>query len=174
MGPSVGDLTPDFALEGVPALAGGARYQLSSQRGKVVVLAFYPGDFTPVCSRQLSSYENERLRLMATGAVLWAVSTDKLEKHERMAKSYALSFPLLADEGGKVAAEFGVRTLMGTARRAVFILDATGVVRYRREDPLSLTYQSVDDILRALGQTGLVEVPQAAPQQAQAESTQRP
>ena len=173
MGPQVGDLAPDFALEGVPAQDGGAPYQLSSQRGKVVVLAFYPGDFTPVCSRQLSSYENERLRLMATGAVLWAVSTDRLEKHERMAKSYALSFPLLADAGGKVAGEFGLRTLMGTARRAIFILDATGVVRYRREDPLSLTYQSVDDILKALVETGLVEVPVQPPPPAQPESAQR-
>jgi peroxiredoxin Q/BCP len=172
MGPQVGDLAPDFALDGVPA-QGGAKYQLSSQRGKVVVLAFYPGDFTPVCSRQLSSYEQERLRLMATGAVLWAVSTDRLEKHERMAKSYALSFPLLVDEGGKVAAEFGVRTLMGTARRAIFILDATGVVRYRREDPLSITYQSVDDILKALTTTGLVEVPAQPPQASQAAQATR-
>ena len=158
MGPQVGDPAPDFALEGVPTIPGGGKYQLSSQRGKVVVLAFYPGDFTPVCSRQLHSYEQERLRLVATGAVLWAVSTDRLEKHERMAKSYALSFPLLVDEGGKIAQKFGIRTLMGTARRAIFILDATGVVRFRREDPLSLTYQSVDDILGALVTTGLVEV----------------
>jgi thioredoxin-dependent peroxiredoxin len=163
MGPQVGDVAPEFALEGVPALPGGAAYALSSQRGKVVVLAFYPGDFTPVCSRQLSSYESERLRLMATGATLWAISTDRLEKHERMAKAYALSFPLLADPGGKVAQEFGVRTLMGTARRAIFILDATGVVRFRREDPLSLTYQSVDDILKALAETRLVEIPSAPP-----------
>ncbi len=172
MGPQVGDLAPDFALEGVPAQAGG-KYQLSSQRGKVVVLAFYPGDFTPVCSRQLSSYENERLRLLATGAVLWAVSTDRLEKHERMAKSYALSFPLLADEGGRVAQQYGLRTLMGTARRAIFILDATGVVRFRHEDPLSLTYQSVDDILKALTKTGLVEVPALPAQPVQVESAPR-
>ena len=158
MGPREGELAPDFTLQGIPVPAGGGAYHLAAQQGKVVVLAFYPGDFTPVCSRQLSQYEHERLRLVATGAVLWAISTDKLEKHERMAKAYALSFPLLADPGAVVARLFGVNTLMGTARRSIFILDATGVVRYRHEDPLSLTYQSVDDILRVLVATKLVEV----------------
>ena len=163
MGPREGELAPDFKLQGVPPPAGGGDYHLAAQRGKVVVLAFYPGDFTPVCSRQLSQYEQERVKLMATGAVLWAVSTDKLEKHERMAKAYALSFPLLADPGGEVAKRYGVLTMMGTARRSIFILDASGVVRYRHEDALSLRYQSVDDLLQALRATRLVEVPALAP-----------
>src|SRR6266403_5814835 len=142
-----GDPAPDFTLNGVPSGA----YHLADQRGKVVVLAFYPGDFTPVCLRQLPHYEAERQKLIATGATLWAVSTDKLEKHERMAKSYALSFPLLADPEGKVADSYGVRSLLGTARRSVFLIDPTGIVRYRHENPLSLSYRSVDDILQALG-----------------------
>ena len=170
MGPREGEFAPEFTLQGIPTAVGGD-YHLAAQRGKVVVLAFYPGDFTPVCSRQLSQYEHERLRLLATGAVLWAISTDKLEKHERMAKSYALSFPLLADPGGKVAKLYGVNTLMGTARRSIFILDATGVVRYRHEDPLSLTYQSVDDILRALVATKLVEVAPIPPVPEAAQAT---
>jgi len=156
MGPFEGDLAPDFSLAGTPpADTGDGEYTLSAQRGKVVVLAFYPGDFTPVCSRQLAHYEEQRQKLLASGCVLWAISTDKLERHERMAKSYALSFPLLADEGGTVAGLYGVRTLMGTARRAIFIIDAEGEIRFRREDPLSLTYQSVDDLLEALRASGL-------------------
>jgi len=123
----------------------------------VVVLAFYPGDFTPVCLRQLTNYEEQREKLVATGATLWAVSTDKLEKHERMAKSYALSFPLLADPDGKVTEGYGVRSLMGTARRSVFLIDREGIVRYRHEDPLSLTYRSVDDILAALRESRLLD-----------------
>ena len=151
--PREGDPAPEFTLEGVPE----GRYGLAEQRGKVVVLAFYPGDFTPVCLRQLKHYEKERQKLLATGATLWAISTDNLEKHERMAKSYALSFPLLADPEGKVTESYGVRSLMGTARRSVFLLDASGTVRYRHEDPLSLTYRSVDDLLQALEQSGLLE-----------------
>ena len=147
-----GEPAPDFTLEGVPP----GPYHLADQRGKVVVLAFYPGDFTPVCTRQLQHYEDQRQRLVRTGAVLWAISTDKLEKHERMAKSYALTFPLLADEGGKVAATYGVRGLLGSARRSVFIVDREGIIRYLKEEPLSLSYRSVDDILTALQESGLL------------------
>jgi|SRR5258708_31134999 peroxiredoxin Q/BCP len=144
---------PDFTLSGVPPSA----YHLAGQRGKVVVLAFYPGDFTPVCLRQLVHYEEQRQRLVATGVTLWAISTDTLELHERMAKSYALSFPLLADEGGKVAAQYGVRGMLGSARRSLFIVDPQGILRYVKEEPLSLSYRSVDDILHALGDSGLLK-----------------
>jgi len=154
MVPREGDPAPQFELEGVPTAPGGP-YRLADQRGRVVVLAFYPGDFTPVCTRQLQSYEDQRQRLLQTGAVLWAISTDTLEKHERMAKSYALSFPLLADEGGKVASLYGVRSMLGSARRSIFLIDREGTIRYRREEPLSLSYSSVDDIISALGASGL-------------------
>jgi thioredoxin-dependent peroxiredoxin len=150
-----GDEAPDFTLSGVPPGA----YHLKGQRGKVVVLAFYPGDFTPVCLRQLQHYEDQRERLVQTGATLWAISTDTLELHERMAKSYALSFPLLADEGGKVAAQYGVRGLLGSARRSVFIVDPQGILRYVKEEPLSLSYRSVDDLLHALRDSGLLSTP---------------
>jgi|SRR5471030_81369 peroxiredoxin Q/BCP len=146
-----GATAPDFNLGGVPA----REYHLAGERGKVVVLAFYPGDFTPVCLRQLQHYETEREKMVATGATLWAISTDTLELHERMAKSYALSFPLLADPGGKIAAQYGVRGLLGSARRSIFVIDREGVIRYAHEDPLSLSYRSVDDILAALKDTGL-------------------
>jgi thioredoxin-dependent peroxiredoxin len=152
-----GDTAPEFTLGGVPPGA----YSLAAQRGKVVVLAFYPGDFTPVCLRQLQHYEAQREKLVNTGATLWAISTDTLELHERMAKSYALSFPLLSDEGGEVAAEYGVRGMLGSARRSVFIVDPQGIVRYAKEEPLSLSYRSVDDILQALRDSGLLKAPPA-------------
>lgn len=153
MHPREGEPAPDFHLDGVPP----GSYHLASQRGKVVVLAFYPGDFTPVCLRQLQHYEDQRERLVATGAVLWGLSTDSLESHERMAKSYALSFPLLADPHGDVARTYGVRGLMGSAKRSLFIIDRGGIVRYRKDEPLSLSYRSVDDILNALRDSGLLE-----------------
>lgn len=146
-----GEPAPDFTLNGVPPGA----YHLAGQRGKVVVLAFYPGDFTPVCTRQLQHYEEQRERMVRTGAVLWAISTDTLEQHERMAKSYALSIPLLSDEGGTVSAAYGVKGMLGSARRSLFIVDPQGTVRYSKEEPLSLSYRSVDDILAALRDSGL-------------------
>jgi thioredoxin-dependent peroxiredoxin len=160
MVPRIGDPAPEFSLDGVPPPPKG-RYSLRDQRGRVVVLAFYPGDFTPVCTRQLQEYEAQREKLVATGATLWAISTDKLEKHERMAKSYALSFPLLSDEEGHVADAYGVRSFLGSARRSLFLIDREGIIRYRREEPLSLSYRSVDDILQALAGSGLASVPAA-------------
>ena len=158
MVPRVGDPAPDFALDGIPPPSAG-RYSLADQRGRVVVLAFYPGDFTPVCLRQLQHYEAQRERLISTGATLWAISTDTLEKHERMAKSYALSFPLLCDDEGRVADAYGVRSMLGSARRSLFLIDREGIVRYRKEEPLSLSYRSVDDILQALTGSGLASAP---------------
>ena len=114
------------------------------------------GDAAPVCTRQLRHYEGQRQRLVSTGATLWAISTDDLELHERMAKSYALSFPLLSDPQGKVASLYGVRGLLGSARRSIFIIDPNGVIRYSKEELLSLSYRSVDDILNALHDSGLV------------------
>ena len=73
-----------------------------------------------------------------------------------MAKSYALSFPLLSDPQGKVASLYGVRGLLGSARRSIFIIDPNGVIRYSKEELLSLSYRSVDDILNALHDSGLV------------------
>src|SRR5438105_6437392 len=115
MRPREGDPAPDFTLDGVPP----GPYHLASQRGKVVVLAFYPGDFTPVCLRQLQHYEEQRQKLIQTGATLWAISTDTLESHERMAKSYALSIPLLADPDAAITRLYGVQSLMGSARRSI-------------------------------------------------------
>src|ERR1700716_3352783 len=140
--PSAGEPAPDFTLDGVPA----GRYHLADQRGQVVVLAFYPGDLTPVCLRQLQHYEAQREQLAATGVVLWGVSTDSMESHERMAKSYALSFPLLADPQASVAELCGLRSLMGGARGVLFMVDEAGAARSRHEEPLSLSYRSVDDI----------------------------
>ena len=148
MGPGEGDPAPDFTLNGVPE----GRYHLA----ELVVLAFYPGDFTPVCTRQLKHYEEKRQELLATGATMWAISTDTLEKHERMAKSYALTMPMLADTDGKVAGAYGVRSMLGSARRSIFIIDTAGKVRYRHEDALSLSYRSVEDIKMALRDSGLV------------------
>jgi len=155
MTPREGDPAPDFTLDGVPDAPPGG-YHLQSQRGKVVVLAFYPGDFTPVCMRQLQHYEEQREQLLNTGAQLWAISTDKLEKHERMAKAFAIAFPLLADDGAKVTGLYGVRSLMGTAKRSVFVIDREGIIRYRQEEPLSLSYRTIDDIIEVLQETGLV------------------
>lgn len=148
-GPRTGDEAPDFALPGVPA----GEYRLSAQRGRKVVLAFYPGDFTPVCTQQLSSYAVQFDTFEATGAVLWGISTDDLERHERFAKARALGFPLLSDLDGAVSRLYGTQGLLGTARRSVVIVDEAGVIAWRRDEPLSMTYRELDEIVAHLDAT---------------------
>ena len=147
-GPRVGDEAPDFALQGVPP----GTYRLSEQRGKRVVLAFYPGDFTPLCVRQLSHYQENWDTFVSTGAVLWGISVDDLERHERFAKARALGFPLLADTDGAVSRLYGTMGLLGSSRRVVLIVDEEGRVVFRREGPFSATYPAMDEIVSALAE----------------------
>lgn len=139
-------------MPGVPA----GQYRLFGQRGRPVVLAFYPGDFSPVCTQQLTEYTRDRAQLDATGALLWGISTDDLEQHERFARARALMMPLLADVSGVVAELYGVKGLFGRrARRSLFVIDPEGVIRHRSEEPLSLTYRTVDDIVAAVEAAGV-------------------
>ncbi len=144
--PNVGDEAPDFALQGVPP----ATYRLSELRGKRVVLAFYPGDFTPVCTRQLTSYQQQWDTFEATGAVLWGISVDDLERHERFAKARSLGFPLLADADGEVSKLYGALGLLGLSKRCVVIIDEAGRVAWRRDEPLSMTYTEIEEIVSHL------------------------
>lgn len=142
-GPQQGDRAPDFTLPGIPP----GDYTLSGQRGRRVVLVFYPGDFTPVCTQQLGSYQVNFDTFARTGAVLWGISIDDLERHERFAKARSLGFPLLSDADGAVSRLYGTQGLLGTSRRAVVIVDETGKVAWRRDEPLSMTYAEMDEIV---------------------------
>ena len=155
--PDVGQVAPDFTLPGV-LLAGGeaalGQYTLSQQRGKPVVLAFYPGDNTAVCTRQLCSYTSGLESFTGFGATVWAISPQGLASHEQFARKYNLAFPLLADEGLTVSKQYGI-TLGGAGlRRSVFVIDSGGVLRWKHVTLVGLTFPSADTIsgqLSALG-----------------------
>jgi peroxiredoxin len=87
-----------------------------------------------------------------TGAVLWGISVDDLEKHERFAKARALGFPLLSDVDGEVSRLYGTQGLLGTARRCIVIVDQQGRVAWRRDEPLSMTYAEMDEIVSRLSE----------------------
>ena len=106
-------------------------YTLSSQIGRTVVLAFYPGDATPVCTSQLCSYQSELDEFIDLGAVVWGVSPQGLESHEDFARGASLSFPLLADTAGEVARDYGIRAPGLRLRRSVFLVGPDGIVRWR-------------------------------------------
>jgi thioredoxin-dependent peroxiredoxin len=142
---NVGDAAPDFELPGT----GGKTYRLADYRGRKLVLAFYPGDFTAVCTKQFCSYRDNAEQLDKIGAEVLGISPQSVESHERFTEEKRLNVPLLADEDKSVARAYGV--LAGPmVRRAIFVIDEEGIVRHRKVTLAGLTYESVDDIERAV------------------------
>ncbi len=145
----VGDPAPDFALPGT----GGKTYRLADYRGRKLILAFYPGDFTAVCTKQFCSYRDQGERLDELGADVLGISPQSVDSHERFTQEKSLNVPLLADEDKQVARAYGV--LAGPmVRRAIFVIDEEGVVRHRKVTLAGLTYESVDDLERAVAALG--------------------
>ena len=142
-----GTPAPDFTL-----LDGdGSEWRLSDQRGKVVVLLFYPGDETPICTRQMCSVRDRWEDYTATGAEVVGISTNSVESHKDFAEHHNLPLRLLADVDRKVADAFGANSLIpGKVARSVFVLDANGVVRYRDVRPLGLFRPKDDEIINAI------------------------
>ncbi|MBC7372991.1 MAG: peroxiredoxin [Frankiales bacterium] len=147
-----GDRAPDFTL---PAwtTAGATELTLAAAQGAPVVLAFYPGVDTPVCSRQLCSYQDDLALLTHLGAVLWGISTQDLDSHERFAAKRGLTFPLLSDVDKRVHTSYGARGLGPLTKRAVVIVDADGIVRYHHASQIGLTYKDTDALAAVI--TGL-------------------
>jgi thioredoxin-dependent peroxiredoxin len=142
----VGDRAPDFEL----STTGGGTTRLADFRGRWLVLAFYPGDFTPVCTRQFCSYRDAADRLDELDAQVIGVSPQTIDSHERFRAKYGLSVPLLADPERKAIRAYGVLGPAGIVRRSIFIVDPEGIVRYRQVALLGLGYQDVEDLKRSL------------------------
>ena len=151
--PDIGQVPPDFTLPGVELAGGQATrgdYTLSQQRGKPVVLAFYPGDNTAVCTRQLCAYTSGLESFTNFDATVWAISPQGVDSHEAFARKYDLAFPLLADEGLTVARQYGI-TLGGAGlRRSVFVIDAAGVLRWKHVTLVGLTFPRAASITAQL------------------------
>ncbi len=151
--PEVGTTAPEFTLPGV-VLAGGTaergNYALVAQRGKPVVLAFYPGDNTSVCTRQLCSYTSGLDSFTGLGATVWGISPQGVDSHEEFARKYDLGFPLLADVGLTVARQYGVSLGGVGLRRSVFVLDGDGIVRWSQVMLVGLTFPKAETITAQL------------------------
>ena len=143
----VGAQAPEFALPD----NSGNEWKLSDQRGKVAVLLFYPGDETPVCTRQMCSVRDRWEDYAATGAEVVGISKDSVESHKKFAEHHDLPLRLLSDVGGEVADLYGAQSLIpGKVARSVFVIDAQGIVRYREVRPLGLFRPKDDDLIRAI------------------------
>ena len=147
--PQVGDSAPDFTLKD----GSGNDWRLSDKRGQVVVLLFYPGDETPVCTRQMCSVRDRWEDYSATGAEVVGLSTDSVESHQKFAEHHDLPLRLLSDSTQEVANLYGARSLIpGKVARSVFVIDANGIIRYRDVRPLGLFRPKDDEVIKAINE----------------------
>lgn len=161
----VGEEAPDFELRGT----GGETYRLSDLRGQNVVLAFYPGDSTRVCTAQFCSYRDEGDRIDGLDATVLGISPQSVDSHERWVQEQSLNVPLLADEDLEVSRLYGVTAWLGPlarftelkdvpggryVMRSIFVVDREGIVRYKHVSRTGSTFQSVDDLERAVAALG--------------------
>jgi thioredoxin-dependent peroxiredoxin len=145
--PQVGEQAPDFELPGTDG-----PFRLSDHRGERVVLLFYPGDNTMVCTKQFCSYRDRGGDFASLNATVLGISSQDLASHEAFAAKHSLNVPLLADVDKAVAKSYSAFSPRMGTKRAVIVIDEDGVVRHRHDHLLGLDYQSVDDLKVALEQ----------------------
>ena len=145
--PTLNSPAPDFTLKD----ANGDDWRLSNQRGKVVVLLFYPGDETPICTRQMCSVRDRWDDYVATGAEVVGISSDSIESHRKFAEHHNLPLRLLSDSEGAASRLYGARSLIpGKVARSVFVIDADGILRHSDVRPLGLFKPKDDDTIAAI------------------------
>lgn len=148
-GTVIGKLAPEFSL----ADAEGRSVSLGETCKKgPVLLAFYPGDFTLVCTKQLCNYRNNFEQFSNFGIQIIGISRNPPHDHKRFGDKYAFPFPLLTDPGSEVAKQFGCTTtwMLGKVSRAVFVLNKARVVLYRYVEPTVITHRSSKELLSIL------------------------
>lgn len=147
----IGDEAPDFTLKDLH----GEDWSLHEHRGKTVVLLFYPGDDTPVCTKQLCSVRDNWSQYQATGAEVVGISTDSAKSHKSFADKYSLTLRLLSDEKGVTVDAYDVKSwIPGRSGRAVVVVDKAGRIAYHKVQSLSLFRPSDDEVLDAIRQAG--------------------
>lgn len=144
---NVNDPAPDFTLKD----GNGNDWRLSDHRGKVVVLLFYPGDETPVCTRQMCSVRDRWDDYLATGAEVVGISSDSIESHRKFSEHHNLPLRLLSDSEGVAAKLYGAQSIIpGRVARSVFVIDADGVLRHSDVRPLGLFKPKDDATIAAI------------------------
>jgi len=146
-----GSPAPDFTLPGT----GGRDYSLSDYRGGPVVLVFYPGDNTPVCTEQLNQYTADIEKFADVGAQVLAISPQSVKSHERFAcKQGGFAFPLLADEDKAVGEAYGIIGPSGFYRRSAFVVDPKGIIRYDHRAVGGMKFRPSDELVAAVRASG--------------------
>ena len=143
--PTVNEKAPGFCLQS----DSGDEYCLSDHAGQRVLLVFYPGDNTPVCTAQLCEYGDGIEEFAGLGVSVIGISSDDLESHRKFRSKHELPFVLLSDPDLEVAKLYGSKGRFGM-KRAVFLVDEEGVVRYAHIEALALFRRRAEELLEAI------------------------
>ena len=152
-GPDVGRRAPDFSLpwanrEGVGPIE--SPYQLAGDRGRTVVIAFYPRDFTKGCTAQMQTFAEQYDSLFGPDVTLVAISTDSVTTHGRFAASLGLPFRLLSDPDQRVSKQYDSKDGNGYNRRTVYVIGPDGRVKYRNMGFNTLDPRSYSELRAAV------------------------
>lgn len=143
----IGKKAPEFALKD----GDNNNWTLSEHLGKTIVLLFYPGDNTPVCTKQLCSVRDNWTDYAETKSVVVGISTDSVESHSGFRKKYDLPIPLLSDVDGAVVKQYSVESwIPGKSARAVVIIDDEGKIKYHHVQPLGIFRPSDKEVIQAI------------------------
>lgn len=149
-GPKVGDSAPDFELE---SSEGSIRLSDRLQTG-AVLLVFYPGDDTPVCTSQLCDYRDHIGEFTGLGVQVIGINPQSLDSHRAFAKKHGLGFPLVADPQRNTCRAYDALGMFGMTRRSLFLIDRSGIVRYRKTD-LPVFRRTADELKEIIGEISL-------------------
>ena len=136
---------PEFELQDDE----GKARQLQDWRGQKILLVFYPGDNTPVCTSQLCDYRDGISDFQDMEVQVLGISPDSVESHQQFKAKHNLPFPLLSDDELEVASEWGCKGLLGM-KRAVFLLDEQHIVRYQHIESLAIFRRKKEELLEAI------------------------
>lgn len=135
---------PAFEADASPS---GVRIRLADYRGKYVVLYFYPGSFTLVCTKETVAFRDAAAELRELGAEVVGISPDPVETQCKFAEHYQTSFPIVSDPGGAIARDYGVMfSVFPRVKRVTFIIDPEGYIAARFHHEV-LWYKHIDDAL---------------------------
>ncbi len=127
---------------------------LESIKVSPAILVFYPGDFTPVCTKQLCDYRDHIEQFHNLGMQLFGISKNDRASHKKFAEEHRFPFPLLTDPNNKVAKQYGCSSLfmLGNISRAVFIVNTKGIILYRYIEPTIITRRTSNDLVKVVHQ----------------------
>jgi peroxiredoxin len=143
--PGVGDRAPDFTL---PSTRGPITLSTALTRGPVL-LVFYPGDDTPVCTKQLCGYRDNLAIFNDLGVQVIAINPQSEESHRKFADKHQLPFPVVADATKSVCTSYGALNFLGMAKRALVLVGRDGTIKWRRTD-FPIFHQTAADVKAAV------------------------